>query len=81
MVRYGLAPYAAFKDSDSKYLCESFRIRLIPSLASLKMIADCQEEYHCTSGALLLGDPWLAEVTNRRGERILEQLESFKAGS
>ena len=77
-----LAPFAAFKDSDSKYLCESFRIRLIPSLASLKMIADCHEEYHCTSGALLLGDPWLAEVTNRRGERLLEQLlKSFKAGS
>ena len=73
-----LAPYAAFKDSDSKYLYESFRIRLIPSLASLKMIVDCHEEYHCTSGALLLGDPWLAEVTNRRGERLLEQLEFSK---
>ena len=73
-----LAPYAAFKDSDSKYLYESFRIRLIPSLASLKMIVDCHEEYHSTSGALLLGDPWLAEVTNRRGERLLEQLEFSK---
>ena len=73
-----LAPYAALKDSNSKYLYESFRIRLIPSLASLKMIPDCQEEYHCTSGALLLGDPWLAEVTNRRGERLLEQLEFSK---
>ena len=73
-----LAPYAAFKDSDSKYLCESFRIRLIPSLASLKMIADCHEEYHCTSGVLLLGDPWLAEVTNRRGQRLLEQLDVSK---
>ena len=73
-----LAPYAALKDSDSKYLYESFRIRLIPSLASLKMIPDCQEEYHCTSGALLLGDPWFAEVTNRSGERLLGQLEFSK---
>ena len=70
-----LAPYAAFKDSDSKYLCESFRIRLIPSLTSLKMIADCPEEYHCRSGALLVGDPWVAEVTNSKGQKLLEQLK------
>ena len=33
-----LAPFAAFKGPNSKHLCESFRIRLIPSLTSLKMI-------------------------------------------
>ena len=73
-----LAPYAAFKDSDSKYLCESFRIRLIPSLTRLKMIADCPEGYHCTTGALLVGDPWVAEVTDSRGTKLLEQLEFAK---
>ena len=73
-----LAPYVAFKGSDSKYLCESFRIRLIPSLTSLKMIADCPEEYHCRSGALLVGDPWVAEVTNSKGQKVLEQLKFAK---
>ncbi|XP_020613814.1 tetratricopeptide repeat protein 28-like isoform X3 [Orbicella faveolata] len=73
-----LAPYAAFTDTDSKYLCESFRIRLIPSLTSLKMIADCPEEYHCRSGALLVGDPWLVEVTNSKGQKLLEQLTFAK---
>ena len=73
-----LAPYAAFKDSDSKYLCESFRIRLIPSLTRLKMIADCPEGYHCTTGALLVGEPWVAEVTDSRGTKLLEQLEFAK---
>ena len=73
-----LAPYAAFKDSDSKYLCESFRIRLIPSLISLKMIADCPEEYHCRSGALLVGDPWVAEITDDKGQKVLEQLKFAK---
>ena len=73
-----LAPYAAFRDSDSKYLYESFRIRLIPSLTSLKMTADCHEEYHCTSGALLLGDPWVGGLINSRGQRLLEQLEMSK---
>ena len=52
-----LAPFAAFKDPDSKYLCESFKIRLAPSLTSLKMIADCPLDYHRNTGALLVGDP------------------------
>ena len=57
-----LAPYAAFMDSNSKYLSESFRIRVIPSLNSLKMIKDCSADYHKKSGALLVGDPWLEGV-------------------
>ena len=52
-----LAPFAAFKSPDSKYLCESFRIRVAPSLTCLKMISDCPENYHRKSGVLLVGDP------------------------
>ena len=63
-----LSPYAAFKDGNSKYLCESFRIRLAPSLTSLRLIADCPDDYHKSSGALLVGDPWVAEVTNSQGK-------------
>ncbi|XP_066016332.1 tetratricopeptide repeat protein 28-like isoform X2 [Pocillopora verrucosa] len=73
-----LAPYAALKDRNSKYLCESFRIRLAPSLTSLRLIADCPDGYHKSSGALLVGDPWVAEVTNSKGEIILEQLPCAK---
>ena len=69
-----LAPYAAFLDSDSKYLCESFKIRVIPSLTSLKLITDCPDEYHRRGGALLVGDPWVAEVTSSNGKKLLEQL-------
>ena len=58
-----LAPFAAFMDSDSKYLCESFRIRVIPSLMSLKLIADCPADYHIKTGALIVGDPWIQDVT------------------
>ena len=57
-----LAPYAAFMDSNSKYLSESFRIRVIPSLNSLKLIRDCLPDYHKKSGALLVGDPCLEQV-------------------
>ncbi|CAH3016819.1 unnamed protein product [Porites evermanni] len=52
-----LAPFAAFKDPNSKYLCESFKIRVAPSLTSLKTVADCPVNYHQKSGALLVGDP------------------------
>ena len=58
-----LVPFAAFKGPDSKYLCESFRIRVAPSLTSLKMIADCPVDHHLTSGVLLVGDPWVQDVT------------------
>ena len=73
-----LAPYAAFKDGDSKYLCESFRIRLAPSLTSLRLIANCPDDYHKSSGALLVGDPWVSEVTNSEGKKVFEQLQYAK---
>ena len=73
-----LAPYAALKDGNSKYLCESFTIRVAPSLASLRLIADCPDDYHKSSGALLVGDPWVSEVTNSEGEKVLEQLPCAK---
>ncbi|KAL9981278.1 hypothetical protein ACROYT_G009957 [Oculina patagonica] len=69
-----LAPYAALMDAESKYLCDSFRIRLIPSLTSLKLIAECPDEYHSKSDALLVGDPWVEEVTNSKGEKFLDPL-------
>ena len=58
-----LAPFAAFMSPDSKYLCESFSIRVAPSLTSLKMIAQCPVDYHRKSGVLLVGDPWVQDVT------------------
>ena len=58
-----LAPFAAFMSPDSKYLCESFRIRVAPSLTSFKMIADCPVDYHRKSGVLLVGDPCVQDVT------------------
>ena len=57
-----LAPYAAFMDPNSRYLSESFRIRFIPSLLTLKLILDCPADYHAKNGALLVGDPWVEEV-------------------
>ena len=57
-----LVPFAAFVDKDSRYLSESFRIRIIPSLTSLQLIKDCHESYHSKSGTLLVGDPCVEEI-------------------
>ncbi|CAH3020489.1 unnamed protein product, partial [Porites evermanni] len=68
-----LAPYAAFMDKKSKYLCETFRICLLPSLSSLRLIQDCPADWHSKTDALLVGDPWVQEVIYE-GEK-LKQLE------
>ena len=61
-----LVPYAALLDKHSRYLSETLRIRLVPSLTSLKLMAECPEGYHSTSGALLVGDPWVESVRFRK---------------
>ena len=49
-----LAPYSA--------LSESIRIRVVPSLTALHLIAGAPDDFHSKSGALLVGDPCLEEV-------------------
>ena len=57
-----LIPYAALMDQKSRYLSETLRIRLAPSLTSLRLLAQCPEGQHSTSGALLVGNPWVETV-------------------
>ena len=52
-------PYAALVNQHSRYLSETLRIRLVPSLTSLRLLAECPESHHSTSGALLVGNPWV----------------------
>ena len=70
----GLVPFAAFVDKDSKYLSETFKIRMAPSLTTLKLINDCPENYHCKSGALLVGNPCFEEITDLLGIPWLQPL-------
>ena len=55
-------PYAALMDHNSRHLSETLRIRLAPSLTSSRLLAECPEGRHSTSGALLVGNPWLKTV-------------------
>ena len=57
-----LIPYSALVDQNSRYLSETLRIRLVPSLTSLRLLAECPEGRHSTSGALLVGNPWVETV-------------------
>ena len=68
--QFCLAPYSA--------LTESIRIRTVPSLTAFNVIVGAREDFHSKTGALLVGDPWLKEVTNKKGEPILEQLPCAK---
>ncbi|CAH3150953.1 unnamed protein product [Porites lobata] len=61
------APWAA--------LSETLRIRTVPSLTSLKVITDSPIEYHSKSGALLVGDPCLKTITDKRGNPIYDPLK------
>ncbi|CAH3190141.1 unnamed protein product, partial [Porites evermanni] len=61
------APWAA--------LSETLRIRTVPSLTSLKVITDSPIEYHSESGALLVGDPCLKKITDKRGNPIYDPLK------
>ena len=56
-------PFAALRESiQSKYFFELFRIRLFPSLTSMKIIADSPQDYHRNSDGLLVGDPYNDEI-------------------
>ena len=57
-----VVPNAAPVDHESRYLCETIGIRLVPSLACLKLITDCPAGRHSKTGALLVRDPCMKEV-------------------
>ena len=55
-------PFAALQEENGKYLSESFRIRIVPSLTTLKLIHDSPADYHSQTGALIVGDPEVGSV-------------------
>ncbi|PFX27381.1 Tetratricopeptide repeat protein 28 [Stylophora pistillata] len=65
-------PFAALKEKEgAKYLSDTRRIRLIPSLTTLKTIKDSPEDYHSNTGALIIGNPkvdWLLPLPGARKE-------------
>ena len=58
-----MVPFAALQDDSGKYLSETCKIRIIPSLTTLKLICDSPRDYHSQTGALIVGDPQVSHVT------------------
>ena len=58
-------PFAALLNESDKYLSERFRIRVVPSLSTLKLIQDSPADYHSQTGALVVGDPDVGVVMYR----------------
>ena len=55
-------PFAALTDESGKCLLENLRIRIVPSLTILKLIQDSPADYHCQTGALIVGNPDVGQV-------------------
>ena len=55
-------PFAALQDEDGKYLSQTFRIRIVPSLTTLKLVQDSPADYHSQAGALIVDDPVVGRV-------------------
>lgn len=73
-----LIPYSALLDKRSRYLSETLRLRLMPSLSSLQLMAECPLQRHSTSEALIVGDPWVKSVRIRGSRRPLKQLPAAR---
>ena len=65
-----LAPLSALSDS--------VRIRAVPSLTALKLIAIAPDNFQSKNEVLLVGDPYLKEVTYGNGQPMYEQLPCAK---
>ena len=55
-------PFAALKDDSDRYLSKTFRIRIVPSLATLKLIQDRPADTDKDTNALIVGDPDVSHV-------------------
>ena len=55
-------PFAALKDDNGQYLSDTFRIRIVPSLTTLRLIQQSPADYHSKTGAIVIGEPEVSDV-------------------
>ena len=55
-------PFAALTDENGKYLSDTFRIRVVPSLTTLRLIQHSSADYHSKTGALIVGEPEVSDA-------------------
>ena len=67
-------PFAALEEESGKCLSESFRIRIVPSLTTLKLIQDSPAGYHGQTSVLIVGDPHVGGVLYNGNLRQISRL-------
>ncbi len=67
-------PFAALPDESGKYLSDTFRIRVVPSLTTLKLIQDSPADYHSQTGALIVGNPDVGRVRYKGRLKFISRL-------
>ena len=72
-------PFAALHDECKRYLSETFKIRIVPSLTTLKLILDSPAGSHSETGALIVGEPRVTDVYFKGESRYLRPLPGAKA--
>ncbi|XP_073256059.1 tetratricopeptide repeat protein 28-like [Porites lutea] len=72
-------PFAALPDESNRCLSDSFRIRIVPSLTTLKLILDSPADSHSQTGALIVGEPNVMNVYFKGESRYLCPLPGAKA--
>ena len=72
------SPFSAFKDENDKYLAETYRIRIVPSLTTLRLIQESPEDYHSQTDVLIVGEPKVGEVYHKGRRETLCPLPGAK---
>ena len=67
-------PFAALPDDSGKCLSDTFRIRVVPSLTTLKLIQDSPADYHSQTGALIVGNPDVGRVRYKGRRQNISRL-------
>ncbi|XP_031575407.1 tetratricopeptide repeat protein 28-like [Actinia tenebrosa] len=69
-------PFAALRDPDKgQYLCERMRIRMAPSMASLKLLQEYPVEHHSRKEALIIGANVVDPVMLDGVEKVFDFLD------
>ena len=69
-------PFPALLDDSGKYLSETFRIRIVPSLTTLKCIHGSPADYHSQCGVLIVGDPEVGMVRFRGRRKTFNPIQT-----
>jgi len=67
-------PFPALTDEGGRCLSETYRIRIVPSLSTLKLIQDSPADYHSQTGVLIVGDPDVGTVLFKGKEMTVSTL-------